>query len=204
MDERWQHITAIFNAALEREPADRDRFLDQACEGDASLRAEVDSLLAAHVLAGGFLEQPAAVASGLVPPAAEDDPKPGDTLGAYKIERELGRGGMGVVYLAEDTRLGRQVALKMLTPALGADAMRRARLRREARAAAALSHPVIATVFSFEEIDGRACLITEYLSRRDAAIRDRQGPARARGRDRHRHPGGSRPGGRSCGGDCPS
>jgi eukaryotic-like serine/threonine-protein kinase len=164
MTERWQRITEIFNAALEHEPADRARVLDEACVGgDVALRVEVESLLAAHDQANRFLERPAAIAAGLVPAPDADPLGPGDMLGAYRIEREIGRGGMGVVYQAEDTRLGRQVAVKVLTPAVGADATMRERLRREARAAAALSHPAIATVFSFEEIDGRACLVTEFV-----------------------------------------
>ncbi len=164
MDERWSRITDIFNAALEREPAERDRYLDEACESDPALRAEVDSLLAAHQKADDFLERPAAVARGLVPPAVPgDDLAPGRVFGAYRVEREIGRGGMGVVYEAEDTRLGRRVAMKVLTPAVGSDATMRERLRREARAAAGLSHPAVATVFSFEEIDGRACLVTELV-----------------------------------------
>jgi serine/threonine protein kinase len=161
MDERWQRITDIFNAVLEREPGKRERFLDDACERDAALRAEVESLLAAHGRAAGFLEEPAALAGGWV--ARADGISPGDMLGAYRVTGELGRGGMGVVYQAEDTRLGRQVAVKVLTASVGADAAMRERLRREARAAAALSHPAIATVFSFEDIDGRACLVTEFV-----------------------------------------
>jgi eukaryotic-like serine/threonine-protein kinase len=163
MDERWQRITEIFNAALEHELAERGRFLDEACATDPAVRAEVDSLLAAHGRADDFLERPAAVAAGFVPPPSDDPLAPGQMLGAYRVEREIGRGGMGIVYQAEDTRLGRQVAVKVLTPTVGADATMRARLSREARAAAALSHPAIATVFSFEEIDGRACLVTELV-----------------------------------------
>jgi eukaryotic-like serine/threonine-protein kinase len=164
MDERWSRITEIFNAALEHGPAEREHYLDKACENDPALRAEVDSLLSAHQEADHFLERPAAVARGLVPPAVPgDDLAPGQVFGAYRVEREIGRGGMGVVYEAEDTRLGRRVAMKVLTPTVGSDATMRERLRREARAAAGLSHPAVATVFSFEDIDGRACLVTELV-----------------------------------------
>ena len=164
MDERWLRITEIFNAALEREPAERAGYLDQSCGDDPGLRAEVDSLLAAHQKADDFLERPAGVARGLVPAAVPwEDLAPGRIFGPYRVEREIGRGGMGVVYEAEDTRLGRQVAIKVLTPAVASDATMRERLRLEARAAAGLSHPAVATVFSFEEIDGRACLITEFV-----------------------------------------
>jgi hypothetical protein len=163
MDERWKHVSDLFNAALERDPAGRARYLETACEDDPSLRAEVESLLAAHEKADAFLDRPAAVSAGLVPPRGSDDLKPGRTLGAYRIEREIGTGGMGLVFLAEDTRLARHVALKVLPTAMSGDETMRARLRQEARAAAALSHPSIATVFSYEEIDGRACLVTEYI-----------------------------------------
>lgn len=165
MDHRWQRITDIFNAALEHEPARREVFLDAQCGGDAALRAEVESLLAAHNEADGFLDVPAAVAGGFVPTPPDEggDSLAGQVIGPYRVERELGRGGMGVVYLAEDTRLGRKVAVKLLSSIFSRDAVRRERLRLEARAAAALSHPGIATVFSLEELDGRLCLVTEYV-----------------------------------------
>lgn len=165
MDHRWRRITDIFTAALEQGLARRGVFLDGQCGGDAALRAEVESLLAAHDEAGGFLDVPAAVAAGLVPtlPHEEGDSLAGQVLGPYRLERELGRGGMGVVYLAEDTRLGRKVAIKLLSSSFSRDATRRERLRLEARAAAALSHPGIATVFSLEEIEGHLCLVTEYV-----------------------------------------
>jgi eukaryotic-like serine/threonine-protein kinase len=163
MDQRWQRLTEIFDAALERAPADRGRFLDDACASDPELRAEVESLLAAHDRADAFLEQSAAPAAIALASASSDRRSPGEMLGTYRIEREIGRGGMGVVYLAEDTRLGRRVALKVISSAVGGHATGRERLRREARAAAGLSHAAIATVLSFEEIDGHACLVTEYV-----------------------------------------
>ncbi len=163
MDHRWERITELLNGALEREPPQRPGFLDAECRGDGDLRAEVESLLASHQQAGAFLETPAALASGLVPPPEADEALVGRMLGPYRMERQLGRGGMGVVYLAEDTRLGRKVAVKILPREFSTDDARKERLRREARAAAALSHPAIATVFSIEELDGRLCLVTEYV-----------------------------------------
>ena len=159
----WSRVTDLFNAALEREPAERAAFLDRECGGDEALRAEVASLLAAHEGAGGFLDAPAAVAEGLMEPEGRTLLEAGRRLGPYEVVREVGRGGMGIVYLATDTRLARRVALKVLAPAFVVDARRRERLRHEARAAAALSHPGIATVYALEEIDGRVCLVTEYL-----------------------------------------
>jgi len=87
----------------------------------------------------------------------------GKTISHYRIEQKLGQGGMGVVYRAVDTRLNRTVALKMLLPELAADASLRRRLATEARAAAALNHPVIATVHDFEEVDGCLFIVYEFV-----------------------------------------
>ncbi len=163
MDHRWSRITELLSAALERDPPERATYLDGECGGDAGLRAEVESLLASHQQAGAFLETPAALASGLVPASEGDEALAGQMLGPYRMERQLGRGGMGVVFLAEDTRLGRKVAVKILPKEFSADNARKDRLRLEARAAAALSHPAIATVFSLEELDSRLCLVSEYV-----------------------------------------
>ena len=88
----------------------------------------------------------------------------GRRLGPYRIMRKLGEGGMGVVHLAEDTRLGRRVAIKALPPRFTRDERRRRRLRREARAAASLTHPGIATVYALEEFDGALCIVSEYVA----------------------------------------
>ena len=123
------------------------------------------ALIAAHESDGAFLESPAVAfaETTAAPPAAPS--LVGRVIGPYEIEREIGRGGMGVVYLARDTRLGRAVALKAVSRG-GTDAIGRARLQREARAAASLAHPGIATVYALEE-DGDDCyLITEYLQGR--------------------------------------
>jgi hypothetical protein len=159
----WSRVTELFSAALEREPGGREAFLAHASGGDEALRAEVESLLAAHDGAERFLETPAAVAEGLMEPGLPTIFEPGRRLGPYEVTREIGRGGMGIVYLASDTRLGRRVAVKVLAPAFVGDARRRERLRNEARAAAALSHPGIATVYALEEIEGHVCLVSEFL-----------------------------------------
>jgi predicted Ser/Thr protein kinase len=167
--ERWRRINELFHAALERPAGARRAFLDASCAGDAELREEVESLLAAHLEAEGFIEAPAyevgaELLHGAPPQRSDADPGSlaGKQLGFYRIERRIGTGGMGVVYLAEDTRLGRRVAIKALAEHLGRDDRSRERLRREARAAAALSHPGIATVFALEEFDGHLYVVYEY------------------------------------------
>ncbi|MGE5357579.1 MAG: serine/threonine-protein kinase [Bacteroidales bacterium] len=174
MTDDWQRVSTLFEAALERPSDERERFVDEQAAGDERLRREVLSLIAAHGQAGSFLETPArdldvaqtprGGARGTLP----DDPDVaslavGQTLGPYRLERELGRGGMGVVYLAEDTRLARKVALKLLAPGAVRDEKRRERMRQEARAAARLSHPGIATVFALEEFDGELFIASEYV-----------------------------------------
>ena len=160
--ERWKQVNALFHAVLEQPPAERAAFLSRAAADDATLAREVDSLLAAHASSADFMETPA---WGVAPELMFDGEETlaGKTIGPYRVIEEIGRGGMGVVYAAEDTRLGRDVALKALTPEFHADATRRERLRREARAVAALSHPGIATIYALEEIDGALYMVSELV-----------------------------------------
>lgn len=147
--ERWRRIGALFDKILAEPAAAREGLVRESGEpGD--VQDEVLSLLHAHDGGEAFLESTALFADG-------------SQVGAYRIIRLLGRGGMGVVYLAEDTRLHRQVALKALPPHLFRDERMRLRLRKEARAAAALSHPSIATVYALEEISDQLLIVTEYL-----------------------------------------
>ncbi len=160
-----QHVRELFEQALERPEPDVALWLDQAAAGDNAVRNEVLSLLAHHSAAGRFLEvgidelttQLFTEAPGLTP---------GATVGKYTIVRELGRGGMGRVYLASDAELGRNVALKVLAPHLLSDPRQRERLRREARAAAKLTHPGICTVYALEEIDGSLYISSEFINGR--------------------------------------
>ena len=173
---RWQQINQLFHEALERDAAARDTFLRETTAGDPDLLREVQTLLKSHVRAGGFLDEPAwGVAADLV----LDDVSgslAGKHVGNYHVLEEIGRGGMGVVYAAEDERLRRTVALKALTPEYTRDPVRRERLTREARAAAALSHPAIATVFALEEIDGELYIISELVRGRTLREELRDGP----------------------------
>jgi eukaryotic-like serine/threonine-protein kinase len=175
--ERWRQIAALFERALATNPSARARMLDDATAGDPELRREVESLLAAHDRSGTFLEEPAwGVAADLI---LEGDSLTGQRIGPYRVDAEIGRGGMGVVYAAEDERLERTVALKALPREWAADARRRERLRREARAAATLSHPAIATIFALEEIDGALYLVSELVRGRTLREELADGPVAA-------------------------
>jgi serine/threonine protein kinase len=160
--ERWEQLKPLFHGALEQPPSERAAWLRQACPDDDALRTEAQALIDAHQTSGRFLERPASL-----DPSADDVPlEIGAKVGPYVVRGELGRGGMGIVYLAEDLRLGRTVALKALPSALARDAQRRERLRREARAAASLTHPGIATVYALEEIDGELFIAAEHVKGR--------------------------------------
>ena len=160
----WRRVSALFDEALELPAGERERLLSREDAAHPDVAAEVRALLRAHDTAGGFLEQPAwAVAPELLADSPADAPLTGRRVGPYRIHEEIGRGGMGVVYAAEDERLGRQVALKALPPAFSRDGQARERLQREARAAAALSHPAIATVYALEDIDGDLFIASELV-----------------------------------------
>src|SRR5882757_1432763 len=155
----WEQVREIFEAALDQ--SDPGDWLGRQVI-DSAVRQEVASLLHHHSRAGSFLIEPVAER---VPALLEEEPvlPAGTFVGHYKIERELGRGAMGRVYLATDTRLGRPVALKALAPHLIGDASHRERLRREARAAASLTHSGICTVYALEEIDGQLFIASELV-----------------------------------------
>lgn len=158
--EQRQRVRDLFEAALDAERFDREWIAEQAA--DPLVATEVLSLLANHKRAGLFLSGPAIEHfAGMVSDGAVF--KPGDTVGGYVVVREIGRGGMGRVYLATDTKLGRDVALKVLDASLSGSATQRQRLRREARAAAQLSHPGICTVYALEEMSDDLIIAAEYI-----------------------------------------
>src|SRR5262245_12874875 len=156
-------IGDLYHAASELEPAELQDFLDEACGGDEALRREVESLLEARDKAGDYFAARAMdVAAGSL--AEENYPSlEGQSLSHYQVLSLIGAGGMGEVYLAEDTRLRRKVALKLLPAQFTEDADRARRFGREARAASILNHPNIVTVFEVGQVDGRHFICAEYI-----------------------------------------
>ena len=168
-DDRWTIVDRLLDAALEREPHERAAFLDDACADDEALRREVDSLLAHDSRAAGFLSRPAAALMG------DGTSVMGRQLGPYAIHARLGAGGMGEVYRARDTKLGRDVAIKILPRLFTTDPERRARFDREARLLASLNHPHIGAIYGVEEMDGTPRPHPRARRRRHARRADRQG-----------------------------
>ncbi len=174
--ERWRQIEQLYYAALEREPAERAAFLAEACAGDESLRREVVSFIAAGDRVGSFMEAPA----GEFAEALATAPQPsmiGQTLTHYRIVSLLGKGGMGEVYLATDTRLGRKVAVKLLPAEFTAEGERVRRFEQEARAASALNHPNIITIFDIDSDAAGRFIVMELVVGRTLREALAQGPA---------------------------
>jgi len=142
--ERWQQVERLFHAALQHAPDERAALLAEACADDEELRREIESLLAEYTRTGGVLE---AAASDLAADWAQEQEHPTlkRSLGHFQILAQLGKGGMGEVYLAEDQRLHRKVALKLLPREFASQPERLSRFKQEARAASALNHPNIVT-----------------------------------------------------------
>ncbi|HEX8921217.1 MAG TPA: serine/threonine-protein kinase [Pyrinomonadaceae bacterium] len=161
--ERWQQVEDVLQAALDRPPQERAAYLDEVCAGDVELKDEANSLLIAHDEAGDFIEQPALATDAHVLICDEYDANLGRSLGHYRIVERLGTGGMGEVYLAQDTRLGRLVALKLLPAYFASDDERLRRFQREARAASALNHPSILTIHEVGETDDVHFISTEFI-----------------------------------------
>ena len=159
--ERWQQVKQIFNSAISYSPEERSSFISQACSGDEDLRSEVESLIASHERTGSFIDEPAFEAAAFL--ANEAELQPGRTLGSYEILSFISRGGMGEVYLAEDKRLGRKVALKRLPSTFVKDNDRLRRFEQEARAASALNHPNIITIFEIRQAGSSHVIATEFV-----------------------------------------
>src|SRR2546423_15477697 len=149
--ERWQQVKEIFNSAVQYEPEERAAFLLQACGEDDSLRKEVESLVASHEKEGGFIDSPAYEAAAELMVNDQAELKPGQVIDSYEIIAFISRGGMGEVYLAQDKRLGRRVALQLLPSSVTKDVSRLHRFEQEAPAASALNHPNIITIYEIHE-----------------------------------------------------
>ncbi len=166
--ERWHRIEELYHAARAQPAADRAAFLARACRGDETLRVEVESLLNEPVSNDGFLADPAfpngaQIVAHMMPVMTDR------RMGGYHLQSLLGAGGMGEVYRARDTKLGRDVAIKILPRAFTSDPDRLARFEREARMLAALNHPNICAIYGVEESDGIRFLILELVEGRTLA-----------------------------------
>ena len=162
--ERWRQIEHLLQAALEREPAERAVFLELECAGDPRLREEVESLLASEKHAQTFLLANAMEDSAaLLEDANAGGSMIGRYVGPYSIQKPLGSGGMGEVYLAQDVRLGRKVALKVLDPGLTENSETRTRFLREARLASSLDHSNICTIHEVGEAGGRLFIAMQHV-----------------------------------------
>ena len=182
--ERWPELDALFERALEVSADRRGSFLDEACGADTALRQELEALLAAHDGSDDFLSDAHAWLGHrpTVPAPGEEVPEPADprvgvTLSHYEVMERLGEGGMGVVYRARDLRLDRTVGLKFIHPMLGMDPEARSRFKQEARAASALDHPNICTIYEIDEApDGQLFIAMAFYSGQTLADRLKQGP----------------------------
>jgi serine/threonine protein kinase/tetratricopeptide (TPR) repeat protein len=165
--EQWQKIHEVFEAALERSVEDRAAFLAHACAGDEETQRRVEAMLAADAQNDLLVDRPWRQAINIFAPSTSgpDDTQSysGEMIGAYRLIEVLGRGGMGTVYLAYDTRLGRRAALKLLPSRLVNDPERAHRFQREARLVSALNHPNIITIYDFGQENERYYIVSEFV-----------------------------------------
>jgi serine/threonine protein kinase/Tfp pilus assembly protein PilF len=160
---RWQQLDVLFSQAVDLDPGDRAAFLDEHCSGDPELRAEVESLIHSSEAAPDFLNEPILDSVRQVATETAPDLIAGTRIARYQVVRLIGEGGMGQVYLAQDGRLKRNVALKVLPPQLTRYSHALHRFEQEARAASALNHPNILTIFEFGEAGGMHFMASEFV-----------------------------------------
>jgi len=173
--ERWQEIQRLYHAALSQTLSERAVFLSRECASDEALRREVESLLAQPSKAGGFLDAPTLEITARALAAESRPSLVGRTFGPYMLSL-LGAGGMGDVYRATDTKLGRDVALKFQPDTGTHDPERLARFRREAQVLAALNHPRIGAIYGLEEAGGMQFLVLEVVDGESLDRRIARGP----------------------------
>jgi serine/threonine protein kinase len=161
--ERWQRVKEVFQAALDHAPRERLSFISAACGADEDLRHEVESLISSHEQTGTFIDSPAYEAAAGLILNPDGQMKQGQTLGAFEIKSFISRGGMGEVYLAQDRRLNRRVALKILPASFTRDLDRLRRFEQEARAASALNHPNIITIYEILNANSTHVIATEFV-----------------------------------------
>ena len=160
---RYQQIGELYHAALEVDADERAAFLEQACAGDAELRQKVESLINSNEQAAGFIEAPALAVAAEMLATRRTDALEGQMIGRYRVHSLIGAGGMGRVHLAEDTALNRRVALKLLPEHFTNDKNQLQRFHQEARAASALNHPNIVTVYEVGAWQGRDFIAAEFV-----------------------------------------
>src|SRR5205809_593712 len=162
----WNKLKSIFQTALDLEPSARSAFLDEVCANDPDLRSEVERLFASHDGGGSFLESPALVDAGVIEkPDSDSEQLVGKRVGPYEIIRELGRGGMGTVYLAvrADDQYRKQVAIKVVNRGMDTDMILR-RFTMERQILANLEHPNIARLLEGGSTsDGLPYFVMEYV-----------------------------------------
>jgi eukaryotic-like serine/threonine-protein kinase len=195
MDDRFQRIEQLYHQAQEKPAVQRSSFLDNACGEDLELRREVESLLDSHDQAEGFMESPALEVAARMTTGTRDESLLRRRLGACQVLSLLGKGGMGQVYLARDTRLDRHVALKVLPQEVTRDPERLKRFVREARAASALNHPNIATIHELGEAEGVHYIVMEYVKGETLEVRIHGRPLPSPGASHPPLPQGGRGGG---------
>ncbi|HEY3135129.1 MAG TPA: protein kinase [Blastocatellia bacterium] len=161
--ERYRQIGELYHAALEVDAAERPAFLARACAGDEELRRDVDSLIVSHEQSEDFIAAPALSVAAEMLATRQTDALEGQMIGRYRVHSLIGAGGMGRVHLAEDTALSRRVALKLLPEHFTNDKNQLQRFHQEARAASALNHPNIVTVYEVGVWQGRDFIATEFV-----------------------------------------
>ncbi len=161
--ERWQQVEGVLQAALDRAPAERAAFLNEVCSGDEELARETNSLIEAYDQAGDFIEEPAITQDAQIIISTGEHDHTGREIGPYKIIDRIAGGGMGEIYLARDPRLDRLIALKVLPAYFVSDDERVRRFQTEARAASALNHANILTIYEVGQSEEVFFIAAEYI-----------------------------------------